>query len=199
MLVQCGDPHLDDPLPGPRARQPRFEHLAFDPQFVARPHRLQPAQLAAAADDVVALKSAVLIVSIRGGEPAVTPEGIGPVKEMSMDATALLLSRIQFAFTVSFHIIFPAFTIGLAAWLTVLEALHLATGRPTYRVVFEFWLKIFGVAFGLGVALLIGIRLGWRLVSALLFSSRGCSSAAVRLDSSPSHGSLANRRAESGR
>jgi len=68
-----------------------------------------------------------------------------------MDITALLLSRIQFAFTVSFHIIYPSFTIGLAAWLTVLEALHLATGRPAYRVVFEFWLKIFGVAFGLGV------------------------------------------------
>jgi cytochrome bd ubiquinol oxidase subunit I len=68
-----------------------------------------------------------------------------------MDVTALLLSRLQFAFTVSFHIIFPAFTIGLAAWLTVLEAIHLATGRPAYRVVFEFWLKIFGVAFGLGV------------------------------------------------
>jgi len=68
-----------------------------------------------------------------------------------MDLTALLLSRVQFAFTVSFHIIFPSFTIGLAMWLTVLEALHLATGRPTYRVVFEFWLKIFGVAFGLGV------------------------------------------------
>jgi cytochrome bd ubiquinol oxidase subunit I len=68
-----------------------------------------------------------------------------------VDVTALLLSRLQFAFTVSFHIIFPAFTIGLAAWLTVLEALHLATGRPAYRVVFEFWLKIFGVTFGLGV------------------------------------------------
>jgi cytochrome d ubiquinol oxidase subunit I len=68
-----------------------------------------------------------------------------------MDVTALILSRIQFAFTVSFHIIFPAFTIGVAAWLTVLEAMHLATGRPAYRVVFEFWLKIFGVAFGLGV------------------------------------------------
>jgi hypothetical protein len=40
-----------------------------------------------------------------------------------MDATALLLSRLQFAFTISFHIIFPAFTIGLAAWLTVLEVL----------------------------------------------------------------------------
>jgi len=68
-----------------------------------------------------------------------------------MDITALLLSRLQFAFTVSFHIVFPSFTIGLAAWLTVLEALHLATGRPAYRLVFEFWLKIFGVAFGLGV------------------------------------------------
>src|ERR1700693_3933367 len=68
-----------------------------------------------------------------------------------MDTTALLLSRIQFAFTISFHIIFPAFTMGLAAWLTVLEALHLRTGRTVYRVLFEFWLKIFGMAFGLGV------------------------------------------------
>jgi cytochrome bd ubiquinol oxidase subunit I len=68
-----------------------------------------------------------------------------------MDMTALLLSRIQFAFTITFHIIFPSFTIGLAAWLTVLEALRLATGRPAYRVIFDFWLKIFGVAFGLGV------------------------------------------------
>jgi cytochrome bd ubiquinol oxidase subunit I len=68
-----------------------------------------------------------------------------------MDLTALLLSRLQFAYTVSFHIIFPSFTIGLAAWLTVLEALHQWTGRRAYRVVFEFWLKIFGVAFGLGV------------------------------------------------
>jgi cytochrome d ubiquinol oxidase subunit I len=68
-----------------------------------------------------------------------------------MELTALLLSRLQFAFTVSFHIIFPSFTIGLAAWLTVLQALYLATGRPAYRVVFEFWLRIFAVAFGLGV------------------------------------------------
>src|ERR1700754_2414575 len=68
-----------------------------------------------------------------------------------MGLPALLLSRIQFAFTVSFHIIFPSFTIGLAAWLAVLEALHLATGRPACRRVVEFWLKIFGIAFGLGV------------------------------------------------
>lgn len=68
-----------------------------------------------------------------------------------MEATALLLSRIQFAATVSFHIIFPSFTIGLAAWLAVLEAMSLATGNRVYRQVFEFWLKIFGVAFGMGV------------------------------------------------
>ena len=68
-----------------------------------------------------------------------------------MDITALLLSRLQFAFTVSFHIIFPSFTIGVAAWLTFLEGLYQATGRPTYRVVFELWLKVFAVAFGIGV------------------------------------------------
>jgi cytochrome bd ubiquinol oxidase subunit I len=68
-----------------------------------------------------------------------------------MHITALLLSRLQFAFTISFHIIFPSFTIGLAAWLTILEILHLATGRPVYRGIFEFWLKIFAVAFGIGV------------------------------------------------
>jgi cytochrome bd ubiquinol oxidase subunit I len=64
---------------------------------------------------------------------------------------ALLLSRIQFAFTISFHIIFPAFTIGLATRLTVLETVCLITNRQAYRTLFEFWLKIFDVAFGLGV------------------------------------------------
>lgn len=68
-----------------------------------------------------------------------------------MDVTALLLSRMQFAFTVSFHIIFPAFTVGLAAWLTFLEAISQFTGRPLYRRLFDFWLRIFAIAFGLGV------------------------------------------------
>src|ERR1700732_868038 len=77
-----------------------------------------------------------------------------------MDVTAFLLSRIQFGSTIAFHIIFPSFTIGLAAWLTVLEALHLWTGRPVYRLIFEFWLKIFGVAFGLGVV--SGIVMGFQ-------------------------------------
>jgi cytochrome d ubiquinol oxidase subunit I len=68
-----------------------------------------------------------------------------------LEASALLLSRIQFAATVSFHIIFPSFTIGLAAWLAVLEGISLATGNRVYRQLFDFWLKIFAVAFGMGV------------------------------------------------
>jgi cytochrome d ubiquinol oxidase subunit I len=68
-----------------------------------------------------------------------------------MEITALLLSRIQFAVTISFHIIFPAFTVGLAAWLCVLEARWLVSGRPVYRRLFEFWRVIFAVAFGMGV------------------------------------------------
>jgi cytochrome d ubiquinol oxidase subunit I len=68
-----------------------------------------------------------------------------------MDATALLLSRIQFAATVTFHIIFPAFTVGLAAWLCVLEGTSMATRRPVYRRVFDFWRSIFAVAFAMGV------------------------------------------------
>ena len=68
-----------------------------------------------------------------------------------MDLDPVALSRVQFAFTVSFHIIFPAFTIGLAAWLATLEGLHLATGNALYRRLFAFWLKVFAVAFGMGV------------------------------------------------
>src|SRR4030088_3133221 len=88
---------------------------------------------------------------------------------ISMDLTALLLSRIQFGSTIAFHIIFPSFSIGLAAWLTVLEAFALAAGRPAYRLVFEFWLKIFGVAFGLGVVsgIVMGFQFGtnWSVLS----------------------------------
>lgn len=68
-----------------------------------------------------------------------------------MDFDPVLLSRIQFAFVVTFHIIFPAFTIGLAAWLAVIEAMSQATGNPIYRRVFDFWLKVFAVSFGMGV------------------------------------------------
>ncbi|WP_293794787.1 cytochrome ubiquinol oxidase subunit I [uncultured Bosea sp.] len=63
----------------------------------------------------------------------------------------VVLARAQFAFTVSFHFIFPAFSIGLASYLTVLEALWLKTGRGVYLDLFRYWLKIFAVVFGMGV------------------------------------------------
>jgi cytochrome d ubiquinol oxidase subunit I len=65
--------------------------------------------------------------------------------------SALNVARIQFAFTVSFHIVFPALTIGLASYLAVLEGLWLATGRNVYQRLFRFWVRIFAVAFGMGV------------------------------------------------
>jgi cytochrome d ubiquinol oxidase subunit I len=68
-----------------------------------------------------------------------------------MELDPVFLSRLQFAFVVSFHIIFPAFTIGLAAWLATIEGVRLATGRPVYRLVFDFWLKIFALSFAMGV------------------------------------------------
>src|SRR6478736_1138088 len=67
------------------------------------------------------------------------------------NADALLLARIQFAFTVSFHFIFPAFSIGLASYLAVLEGLWLWTKRRRFLDLFNYWLKIFAVAFGMGV------------------------------------------------
>jgi cytochrome d ubiquinol oxidase subunit I len=64
---------------------------------------------------------------------------------------ALLLARIQFGFTISFHIIFPALTIGLASYLAVLEACWLKTKKQDYLDLYHFWLKVFAVAFGMGV------------------------------------------------
>lgn len=65
--------------------------------------------------------------------------------------TALELARIQFAFTISFHIIFPAITIGMASYLAVLELCWLRTKRQVYVDLYHFWLRIFAVAFGMGV------------------------------------------------
>jgi cytochrome d ubiquinol oxidase subunit I len=61
------------------------------------------------------------------------------------------LARAQFAFTISFHILFPAFTIGLASWLAVLEWRWLKTGNQVYADVYRQWVKIFAVTFGMGV------------------------------------------------
>ena len=61
----------------------------------------------------------------------------------------VILARLQFAFTVSFHFILPAFSIGLASFLMVLEGLWLRTGRALYLDLFRYWVKIFAVAFGM--------------------------------------------------
>ncbi|MDH7974513.1 cytochrome ubiquinol oxidase subunit I [Sphingomonas sp. AR_OL41] len=61
------------------------------------------------------------------------------------------LARAQFAFTVSFHFIFPSFSIGLASYLAVLEGLWLKTGKQRFLDIYHFWLKIFAVAFAMGV------------------------------------------------
>lgn len=68
-----------------------------------------------------------------------------------MEFDAVILSRIQFGFLISFHIVFPSFTIGLGAWLATLEGMRLFTGRTIYRRIFDFWLRIFAVSFGMGV------------------------------------------------
>ncbi|MDJ0920431.1 MAG: cytochrome ubiquinol oxidase subunit I [Henriciella sp.] len=68
-----------------------------------------------------------------------------------MDFDALLLSRIQFGFVIAFHIIFPAFTIGLAAFLAVCEGLWLRTGKEVYKRLYLHWVKIFALAFAMGV------------------------------------------------
>ena len=64
---------------------------------------------------------------------------------------AIHLARMQFGFTMGFHILFPAFSIGLASYLMVLEGLWLATGRQVYLDLFRYWLKIFSLGFAMGV------------------------------------------------
>ena len=69
----------------------------------------------------------------------------------SESVSALDLARLQFAFTISLHIVFPALSIGLASYLAVLEALWLKTGREIYRDVYQYWLGVFVIMFGMGV------------------------------------------------
>lgn len=64
---------------------------------------------------------------------------------------AVLLARIQFAFTVAFHFIFPAFSIGLASFLAVLNGLYLKTRNERYLRLFKYWVKIFAITFAMGV------------------------------------------------
>ena len=68
-----------------------------------------------------------------------------------MHLDPLLLSRIQFAWVIAWHFLLPAFTVGLASFIAVLEGLHLLTGREIYFRISTFWIKIFAVSFGMGV------------------------------------------------
>ena len=91
--------------------------------------------------------------------------------------TALQLARIQFGFTVSFHIIFPAITIGLAGYLVVLEGLWLWKGDEKFRELYHFWSQIFAVNFGMGVVsgLVMAYQFGtnWSYFSAFAGSVTG--------------------------
>jgi cytochrome bd ubiquinol oxidase subunit I len=78
-----------------------------------------------------------------------------------VELSALLLSRIQFAFTIGYHILFPTLTMGLAVLLVVLDARALATGRALYRQASLFWSRIFALAFGMGVV--SGVVLSYEL------------------------------------
>ncbi len=68
-----------------------------------------------------------------------------------MELDPVLLARIQFAFTVSFHIIFPAISIGLSSFLAVIEWRWLNTDKKIFQDIYKFWVKIFAVTFGMGV------------------------------------------------
>jgi cytochrome bd ubiquinol oxidase subunit I len=63
----------------------------------------------------------------------------------------VLLSRLQWAWVIAWHILLPAFTVGLAAYVAVLEGLHLITGREAYARISTFWTKIFAVSVAMGV------------------------------------------------
>jgi Cytochrome bd terminal oxidase subunit I len=92
----------------------------------------------------------------------------------------LVLSRVQFAWVVSFHFLLPAFTVGLASFIAVVEGLHLATGHEIYFRVSMFWIKIFAAPFGMGVVsgIVMPFQFGtnWsRFSDASATSSRRCS------------------------
>jgi cytochrome d ubiquinol oxidase subunit I len=79
----------------------------------------------------------------------------------AMDIDPVLLARLQFAFTISFHIIFPSFTIGLSAYIATLGVISLVKGNDHYQRIARFWTKIFAVSFGMGVV--SGIVLSYQL------------------------------------
>src|SRR2546429_2600465 len=89
-----------------------------------------------------------------------------------MDLSQLLVSRLQFAFTIIFHIIFPTFTIGLSAYIATLCVMWMRSGKEHYRVLAQFWTRIFAVSFAMGVVsgIVLSYQFGtnWRRFSAAL-------------------------------
>src|SRR6188474_710661 len=78
-----------------------------------------------------------------------------------MEFDPVLLARLQFAFTIAFHIIFPSFTIGLSAYIATLHVTAWLTGRDRFLRIARFWTKIFAVSFGMGVV--SGVVLSYQL------------------------------------
>jgi cytochrome bd ubiquinol oxidase subunit I len=68
-----------------------------------------------------------------------------------MNLSPVLLSRLQFLWVIAWHILLPAFTLGLASYIAVLEGLYLKTGSRAYLRISNFWIKIFAISFGMGV------------------------------------------------
>ncbi|MBV9246111.1 MAG: cytochrome ubiquinol oxidase subunit I, partial [Methylobacteriaceae bacterium] len=68
---------------------------------------------------------------------------------MSLDP--VFLSRLQFAWVIGWHILLPAFTVGLASFIAMLECVHAITGRAAFLHLSQFWLRIFAISFGMGV------------------------------------------------
>ena len=89
-----------------------------------------------------------------------------------MDLDPVLLARLQFAFTIIYHIIFPAFTIGLSAYIATLCVMWMRTGKEHYRTLAQFWTKIFAVSFAMGVTsgIVLSYQFGtnWSRFSAVL-------------------------------
>ncbi len=103
-----------------------------------------------------------------------------------MDLDPLLISRLQFAFTIIWHIVFPTFTIGLSAYIATLCVMWMRTGREHYRLLAQFWTKIFAVSFAMGVVsgLVLSYQFGtnWSRYSAVLGNVVGPRLVAERLE-----------------
>src|SRR4029079_5834292 len=102
---------------------------------------------------------------------SVPEQAAPPRRSWAMDIDPVLLARLQFAFTLAFHIIFPSFTIGLSAYIATLEVIWVSTGERRYKRISEFWTKIFAVSFAMGVVsgIVLSYQLGtnWSRFSAL--------------------------------